>query len=183
MLKMNYGKTSYEIKSGCEELKIGEFEAILEIYNDPKRDYIDKWGEIFVICGIPEEIVDDLDSLDFLNLIKEFNLMSSNTTEVIKSIIIGDSEFVSYTEEFKITVKEMRLIEEAIKNSPNSYLADMLAIVYKKVGVNKELSYLPEHLKYKSELFRAELMTDVAIPFLGYITKKLIKDIKFDTAN
>ena len=147
MLKIKHPTKEQSIKSSVAEFTIGEFENMVHMMNDPEKDTLDRWSNIFVYCGLDQEILDDMDTFDFINLIKEFNIFNLDSDELYKSIILDDIEYIAYDEEFKITVREMRLIEGFIKKDSNKYIANVMAVLYKRPDIDKSMTLLFNNLK------------------------------------
>lgn len=177
MLLIKHPTKNQEIRSSIEEFTIGEFEYLSSVINDSSRNHIDKWTEIFKFCGMDEEILDDMDSFDFIKLIGEFNVFEVKRTEIEKSIVLDDIFYFSYDEEFKISVKEMKIIEGFIKDSQDKYIGDIMAVLYKRPDVDKNITFDPSHIKYKAKLIRSQVNASVCVPIINYISKKLIKEV------
>ena len=178
MLNINYNGKTYSIRNNVEELLLKEFEEITKIFNDKGKLHFEKWSEIFIYLGLPEEIANELDSFAFIEIIKEFNIDNITSKEIIKEIIIDGDNYIAYNGVFKLTVKEMSLIEGYIKSNENRYLGEIMAIIYKRPGVDKNINYDKAHIHFKAELFRKNVTTDKAVPFISFLSKKLIKDFE-----
>ena len=177
MIKITFLEKSYEIKNEIKEFTIGEFEDICRILNSKEKNYIDKWIDIFSLLGIPENISGDWDTFAFMKVIKEFNLSESQVDKVFKKDIKLNDEIYSYTgDEFKLTVREMRLIEDAVKKNESRYLGELLAIIYKREDLDKSITYDLSHIKYKAEMIRKQIKADIVIPYMAFLSKKLIND-------
>lgn len=183
MLKINVKEKSYEIKNSVDELLLKEFEYITNIFNNKERQYFEKWSEIFIYLGLPQEVVDEFDSFAFIDIIKEFNIINSISDEIIKEFEIDGNLYVGYDETFRLTVKEMSLIESYIEKDSNRYLGEILAIIYKRPEFDKNINYDKAHIHHKAELFRKNLKADIAIPIVSFISKKLINDYELITQN
>lgn len=176
MLKVNVDGKSYQVKNNIDEFLIKDFEVVTKILNDDKINNIEKWSEVFIFCGLPRDIVDMFDLEAFIKLIKEFNLLDDKGIEMVKDITLNDITYTCYQEEFRLTVKDTRYIEDFIVKNPNNYLGELMAIVYKRTDVDKNITYDSAHIKYKAELFRNGVTADKVIPFIQILSKKLIND-------
>lgn len=177
MITLKFGEESYTIKNQTNELLIGEFEEICFILNDQNETKINKWSKVFKFLGVPEEIIDEFDSFDFINLIKEFNIFNEDlNTEFIPEIIINNKSYVTNSDTFKITVKENGIIEEFVSKNNEKYIGEMMAILYKLDGTDKSIWYDKSHIKHKAELFRTQVTIDKAIPYITYLTKKMVTE-------
>lgn len=173
-----------QIKHSFSELTIKEYEVISSILNDNEKDYIDKWSEIFIFLGVDENSLDSMVVSEFIEAIKNFNLNQGDITDEIKqTITLNGIDYYAFKneEEFKITVKEMNFIENAIKHNDKRYIGDVLAIIYKNPQNDKTINFDKAHIHFKAELIRKEITADIAIPILNYLGKIVIKN--FDLLN
>lgn len=177
MIKVKFDKKIYNIKSKLEDIMIGDFEKIANIMSS-STNYIDMWNDIFLILGLPQEVIDNMDSSDFINIINEIDINISTSIDIDyklhKQIKINGINYKIKHDVVKISVKEMRIIENVIKKSDNKYIADIMAILYKDdlSEDNYDLTYIEE----KSNLFRENVTIDKALPFLKYLSNKVVKD-------
>jgi hypothetical protein len=177
MININFDGKTIAIKNTVNELLIGEFEYICDILNDTKNiNTIEKWGNIFLYLGIPQDVLDNLDAMDFIELIKEFNISDKNFTTIENEITLDGHIYYYNFDEVKMTVKEVTLIESYITKDSNKYIGDMMAILYKRNDVDKNITFDKAHIEHKAKLFRKNITADKSIPFLTYLTKKLSKD-------
>lgn len=176
MLSIKHNEKTFQVKSSINEFSIGEFEHITSIINDPDRDHLDKWSEIFVYCGLDREVLDDMDTFDFIKLIKEFNIFDVVGGEIIKTLELDGIFYYSYVTDFKISVKEMRMIEDFIKKDGNKYIANVMAVIYKREDTDKNINFDPAHIKHKASLIRTQITADKCVPIINYISQKLVKD-------
>lgn len=178
MLNVKFEGNEYSIKNSVEELTITEFETICEILNDTNKTKIIKWADIFVYLGIPTDVVDEFDSFAFIQLISEFNLLGVDAAPFVKEIIIDGYTYQSFDEEFKLTVKEMGLIESFVEKNSNRYLGEVMAIIFKRTDLSKTEHFDKAHIKHKAKLFRENVTADKCIPFIGFLSKRLIDNIE-----
>jgi hypothetical protein len=177
MININFEGTIYPIKNQTNELLIGEFEDLCAILNDEDETKINKWSEVFKYLGVPEHVVDEMDSFAFIDIIKEFKIFDEELSkDFIKEIEIDGKIYSSFDESFKITVKENGIIEQAVQKNDKKYIGEMMAVLFKLEGTDKTIWYDAAHLKHKSQLFRTTVTVDKAIPFINYLTKKLVKE-------
>jgi hypothetical protein len=181
MLTIKFQDNSYQIKNQVEEFTIREFEEICFILNEKKQTKINAWSKIFIFLGIPEEIIDEFDSFAFIQLIKEFNLDDFENKEFVKNLEIDGYTYQSFENEFKLTVREMGMIEERIEKNSNKFLGELMAIIFKRVDLTKIEHFDKAHIKYKADLFRDNVTADKAIPFIGFLSKRLINNIELLT--
>ena len=178
MLNINIQESTYQIRNGINELTVGEFEELSLIMNDSELNTIDKWSRVFNFLGIPMDVIDSFDSFTFMDIIKEFNFFDVHLNDPVSEISLNNISYKASLRDGQplITVKEMKLIEDAIKSNPHKYLAKMLAIIYKRDDVDKAITYDSAHIKFKADLIRKEITADVAMPYIKFLSKKLIND-------
>lgn len=177
MININIQDEQYSIKNKLNEMTIGEYEKVTEILNNEKLDYIDKWIEVLILLGLSEDVIDTFGISEFTQIIKGFQLAGDVEKEIQQTITLNDKPFNSFTEnDFKITVKEMAMIENVIKKKPTRYLGDVLAILYKSPDADRTINYDKSHIKFKAELIRKEVTADVVVPILNKIGQIIIKD-------
>ena len=73
--------------------------------------------------------------------------------EIQRTIEIDGYTYESYKDEFKVSVKDLKSIEKLISKNPNSYIAEMVAVLYKRVDLTDKEHYEPAHIKHKTTLF------------------------------
>lgn len=176
MLTIKYNNQSFDIRNELTELTIKDFEFITNNVNDKEKPTFDKWSEIFVYLGVPQEIVDEMDSDEFLQIAKEFYDIETNFTDVPQFIEVDGITYRAYEEKFKMTVKEMSMIEAAVRKNRDRYIAEVMAIIYKNPELDKALTYDKSHIHFKAELFRKTLTADKCVPMINFISGRLIKD-------
>lgn len=175
MIKVKFEEKSYEVKNKLDEILIGDFENIISIMNT-KKNYIDRWSEIFIILGLPQEVVDNMDSSDFINVIREIDIDTNVEVELHKEITIDDILYQLKHDEVKISVKEMRIIEKFIIENESKYIGDIMAVLYRNEKSDDIINYDLTHIKYKAKLFRENITVDKSLPFLKYLSTKIVKD-------
>jgi hypothetical protein len=162
--------------NSVDEFLVKDFEQICSILNNKEKQSFQKWSEVFIYLGLPENIVDDFDAAAFISIIKEFNIQSKLETEIKKEIELDGIKYQAFDEKFKLTVKETALIEGYIAKNDNRYLGEILAVIYKRQDITKDMHYDKAHIHYKAELIRKEITADVAVPLINFMSKRLIND-------
>ena len=99
-----------QIPNQLDELTIQQFEDITEIHNDSSLDIIEKHIKVFELLGVSEdEMVEaDIDFETFKKYVQEFN--QKTDADIIKEIEIDGYTYKSHEEEFKLSVKDMKII-------------------------------------------------------------------------
>lgn len=175
MLIVKYNNKKYNVKNETNEILIGEFEDLIETMNSEKN-YIDRWSEVFVLLGLPQDVVDDMDSEDFINIIKEMNITIDRDMELTPEIEIEGILYKLKSNEIKISVKDMRFIEDFIIKGKNKYIGDIMAVLYRNEKSDDVINYDLSHIKHKAKLFRENVTVDKSIPFIKYLSTKIVKD-------
>lgn len=160
-----------EIPNKVDELTIEQFEAITEISNNQSIDPIDRHLQIFISLGIPEKEFFDFDVADFIDIVKEFN-SAQDPMANSEPVATLELDGFTYTAEFKLTVRETKLIEKIAITKPKGYISDILAVMFKRNDLTNTEHYAEAHLKLKAKLIKG-LTADIAIPYLMFIANKI----------
>lgn len=177
MLNIKIEDKVYSIKNQLNEFYIGEFEELMIIMND-KINYLDKWSSIFIKLGVPNYVIDNMDADDFINIINKIEFDLESDIKITKSIEIDGQNYVYNFDEVKINVKEMRLIEDFIVKDNQKYLSEIMAVLYKNENSDKNINFDLTHIKHKAKLFNDNITIDKCIPFIKYLSIKIVKDFK-----
>lgn len=183
MVKINYEGQIYQIKNKIDEMFINEYENICSFINNDKLTHMDKWSKVLVYLGVPEDVVDDFDAIAFKKIIEQFNLIKIKQSKIFKDLKLDRMNLVSYEDKFKLSVKELGLIEKACKDNKDFWIAEVMAIIYKNPEVDSKMKYDSAHLKYKAECIRKEITADKCVPILDFLSKRIIKDYEMITNN
>lgn len=160
-----------EIPNNLDELTIEQFENVSELSNNKELDPVDRHLQIFASLGIAESEFYDVDVSDFIEYTNQFNTIPEIDYPTIDRIELAG---YSYTAELKMTVRDTKLIEKIAIAKPKGYISDILAIFFKRDDLTPAEHYADAHLKLKAKLIK-ELKAKIAIPYLLFISKKLIK--------
>ncbi len=169
---------NYEMKNNISEFTIDEFSKITNILNDNKLDYIDKYMNVFTTLGVSDEILDDLSTDDFIEYIKGFNNDIKMENILLKEFELNGYTYVAYEDdEFKLKIKDMALIENAVKTNEKDYISKIIAIIFKRSDLSKTEHYDKSHIEFKSKLFRELKLVDF-YPYIVYIQDKILNKMK-----
>jgi hypothetical protein len=160
-----------DIPNRVDEMTIEQFELITEISNNQNIDPIDRHLQIFVALGIPEKEFFDFDVADFIDIVKEFN-DGNKMAELSDPVTTLELDGYAYSAEFKLTVRETKLIEKIAITKPKGYISDILAVMFKRDDLTNAEHYAEAHLKLKAKLIKG-LTADIAIPYLMFIANKI----------
>ena len=169
MVKIGTKKINNEVT----ELTIEQFEKLSATMNNAELDQFEKWAKIFIDLGADEDEVYDLDFEKFTEIVKNFsNTKKKPSKKFLKSIEVDGYTYQSYEDEFKLNVRDLKMIEKAVSTSPENYVSKVMAIIFKRTDLTKAEHYGDSHLALKSKMFK-EQKADIAIAFIAYIGEKL----------
>lgn len=178
MFKINIKGVEHQMKSDANELTIKEYEKLSSILNDENTQNIEKYFKAFINLGMDEDVLDSLDGFSFLKIIKEFKEIMMPVGDIVKEITLNGRTYSCYNEEFFFSVKDMKMIEIAIKRNPTEYIGDLMSIIYKDNELTKVEHYDAAHLKYKAKMIREQVTYDVALPIITKFSKQLIESLE-----
>jgi hypothetical protein len=174
MVKIGTTKINNEVT----ELTIEQFEKLSATMNNLELDQFEKWAKIFIDLGASEDEVYDLDFEKFTEIVKEFcDTKKKPTKKFLKSIEFDGYTYQAYEDEFKLNVRDLKMIEKAVSTSPENYISRVMAIIFKRTDLTKAEHYGDSHIALKSKMFK-EQKANIAIPFIAYIGQKLGKTAK-----
>jgi MoaA/NifB/PqqE/SkfB family radical SAM enzyme len=169
---------SKKINNEVTELTIEQFEKLSATMNNSELDQFEKWAKIFIDLGADENEVYDLDFEKFTEIIKDFcDTKKKPSKKFLKSIELDGYTYQAYEDEFKLNVRDLKMIEKAVSTSPENYISRVMAIIFKRTDLTKAEHYADAHLTLKSKLFKQQ-KADIAIAFISYIGQKLGKTAK-----
>lgn len=174
MIKIGSAKISNEIN----ELTISQFEKLSRTMADNELDQFEKWAKIFIDLGANEDFVYDLDFEDFKKIVGDF--MSTKieaSKEFTKTIEIDGYTYQSFEDEFKLKIRDLKLIEKSISQHPENHVSRTMAILFKRTDLTNIEHESEAHIKLKTKLFQNQ-KSEIAIPFLAYIGEKLSETAK-----
>lgn len=163
----------YEIKNDIKELTVTEFEKVSAILNDENLDKFERWADVFIYLGVPIEDVNDMEFTEFIEFVKAFNDTKVEANlEMTKTIEVEGYTYQAYEDEFKLKVKDLKLIEKAISTNAQNYFAKLLSIIFKRTDLTNAEHYDSAHLKHKEKLFK-DLNAELVVPYVVFVSKKL----------
>jgi hypothetical protein len=176
MVDINYDGVSYSIKSDVNELTIGEYEKITYFLNG-SGDFFDKWFSILEYLGLPKHVIDDVDANELIEIINTINLSDVDAVFISEIEIKGFIYKCEMKEngEPRITGKIFKLLEKVSKK--DYYIADIMAILFKREDLSDVEHYDMSHIDYKATLFRGEKAA-ISIPYILLIADRYVKNIK-----
>lgn len=166
---------NYEVKNTMEELTIGEFEKVSHILNDVGLSTIDKYVGILAELGVPEEVLDEMLIQDFKQVVKDFNDVEHKEFETIKEIELNGYIYKAFEDEFKLSVKDLKMIEKRLQEGKGDYMAYTLAVIFKRTDLTKAEHYAPAHIKQKEKLFKS-LPAYYCVYYIGEVASKIKND-------
>lgn len=178
MITVTLNEVDYQLKKNLNEFTIGEFEKLSSIINNESLDRIDRYIQIFALLGIPSEIVEDLDSKVFFDLVSKWSVNEElSETEMQKEIEINGRTYQSFDTEFNLNVKQIKLIEKYIKIDMSAYIGELMAIIFKDTQLTSNEHFVDAHIKHKAKLFRENVTVDIAMPYLNYFGGEIFNNV------
>jgi hypothetical protein len=110
-------------------------------------------------------------------MVKEFNVSAK---EDLTQVTEFELEGYKYVGEFKLSVRDTKLIEKCVILKAPGYIAEITAIMFKREDLSNTEHYAEAHLKHKAKLFK-ELKANIAIPYLHFIAQKINQQAKNET--
>jgi hypothetical protein len=165
-----------EIPNKSTELSVKQFSKVNEILRS-ENEPIEKWYQIFTYLGADESDINDLEFDEFKEVVRLFNDSESKDLEIQRTIEIDGYTYEAYKEDFKVSVKDLKAIEKLIAKNPNSYIAEMVAVLYKRTDLTEKEHYEPAHIKHKTTLF-ADQKASFALPIIWHVAKKMTNEIE-----
>lgn len=176
-----------QVKTSLDEINITQFEQALIIFKKDYSDSIEQYIDIIqLLSPLTKEEIEDLDLIEFENLVKaiEINTFNMEPTSFINEIVIDGETFKSKSDglTYKVNVKEIFLLQELIKANPESYVLDLASIIFLEVDAygNPIKNYTPEAIAIRknklSKIDMGVMSAYVVIISKYFIDKK--KDVK-----
>jgi hypothetical protein len=189
MKSLNLKEKEVFIKDSLQNVTIADFEKLLTITNVNKyEDEIDKQVEILsVLTNLNIDELESLELADFLELNNYINKLNLNDFNLNENQGINDFIFInkiyrakSLPKDFKLNVKEMKIIKNEVKISELGYLSKLAAIIYRDVLNDDSLDndLTDETILYKSNIFKDNMTMDFIAPYLLTITDYLLENDK-----
>lgn len=165
-----------EIPNELSELTIQQFEDITEIHANEKLDHVEKHLEVFKYMGVSDEI-EDVEFEQFKKYIEAFNSAKAPEGILLKRFENDGYTYEAYSDEWKLTAKETKLIEKLLMHKHKGYISEVLAILFKRTDLTKNEHYTDAHIKFKAKIIR-ELPAEVAVPYLVAIADTINKQVQ-----
>jgi hypothetical protein len=182
MINIKLEDKQFHLRNEYDELTIREFENITTILSDNEKQSYEKYIDIFCYLGL-NELMDEISSEELIILIKNFN-NHEIPNNLVKEIEVDGYKYVAYTsEEFSMKAKDMAIIEKIINKNKTNYVAEMLAVIFKREDLTKNEHYVDAHINHKASLFRDNLTVDIAIPYITYMSQHINKQLVIMKSN
>lgn len=161
----------YEIPNRLDEMTISQWEGVNLIMGSDDTT-ISKYLKVFTSFGVKESEFDDLQISEFSKMIKEYNDIPNEQIDLVKTITIDGYTYESYKDEFVISVKDLKNIEQAFQSGTTDRMAFMVAVLFKRTDLSNTEHYAPAHIKHKVKLFGKQ-KASLAMPFVGKVNEEL----------
>lgn len=168
------------LKTKLDELTIKEYEEICHILNNPKKQQIDKYIDVIIICGLRDEKdLSEITASELKEFLEEFGLEDANNYSPVFQFELNGREYKSHDENYTFLAKDLAHIQNSIAKNGDKYLLDMMATVYKDTSLSFREHHTPAHLKHKANLF-SELPAYYIMPWLTMFTTYITGEFKQD---
>lgn len=164
----------FDVKNEINEFTIEEFENVSKILNDEEVEKFERWVNLLIYLGVPEDVVYDFEFSEFAEYIRIFSdTKVKPSKDFCKKIELADGyTYTSHEDELKLSVRDMKLIEKQVAKDNHKYISYMMAVLFKRNDLTKAEHYTDAHLKQKEKLF-SKLPAELAIPYATFIGLKL----------
>lgn len=164
-----------KLRNEASEILVGEWERLSVILTNPNMDTIEKYQNIFEILGMKKEEIEDMDTSEFFELIKEFrDTDMANMNELVDSV---EYEGYTYTAKKDLKIKDTKLIEKFIK-SGEPFTATCMAVIFRRNDLSDVEHYENKHLTYKANIFRKHMTVSIAMPYIAKLSKELSESLE-----
>jgi hypothetical protein len=177
----------HEVMNCAAEMSLEMFERVSAILseeialpNSTKGAFkyetqIEKYCDVLEAAGLPLGVVEEMELEEFQKAVKEWCSFVPEPYEMIKEFELNGRTYKAFEgEEYKLPVKDGRLIEKYAKANNKKYLAEMLAVIFKDTELTNAEHYANAHIKNKANIFRKQLKGSVAVPYAMLIAKKIL---------
>jgi len=179
MINVNYEGGSFQLRNEPNEIKLKEFEGIYNALNDDNLSGFEKYFKVFEVMGVPLHYLEAIEDDELIELITAFNDVTIKNPVTIKSVEIGNRNYVAYEgDEFKFNAKDLVEIEKAAKRGVKNFPSYCLAVIFKDDQLTVTEHRTSAHINHKAELFAENLSADFAIPYLSLIAKRTVKNLE-----
>lgn len=153
------------------ELTVDQFDMINFIMTNPEFQNYERWLELFIYMGVPEEVFDDMPLSELNEHINAFNDQGDPVTEKVHSVNIEGFEYVAPE---VVGAKDISLIEKEWKRSRDHFSSYCLAVLFKRADLSRNEHYSTAHIKHKQTLFGNQKI-DIGVAHIGEVLKSLVK--------
>jgi len=178
MIELKYGDEVYQLKNTPDEIKLGEFEKIFNIANNPQLEPMGKYFAIFELLEVPDEVLDSMNQQEFIDAVQAWNSYDLNN-EPLPFVEVGGRRYVSFEgEEFIFMARDISLIEKSAASGDGHFPSTVMAILFKDDQLTPTEHRDNAHIKHKAKLFRENLTADMAVPFLARVARRQIESVE-----
>jgi hypothetical protein len=164
-----------KLRNEAHEILVGEWERISETLQNNDLDTIEKYQRIFEHLGMSKEDIEDMDTSEFFELIKDFrDTDMANLNELTPSI---ECEGYTYEAKKDLKIKDTKLIEKFIK-SGNPFTALCMAVIFRRTDLSDIEHYDMKHIEHKAKIFRKHMTVSVSMPYIVKLSKELAESLE-----
>ena len=173
MVIVKYQGKEYPMKNELQEMNLKEYQRLSEILSK-EGDPVGNVFEAFELLGLPMEVIDNLDSDELFAIYGKLKHQEINA----EPVRMFECDGYTYTANKELKGWQMRYCEQAAHEHPRDYVAHVIAAIFLRDDLTDIEHKAPAHIKHKATLFSKHMTADIAAPYLGFITKKLIANVE-----
>ena len=170
----------YEVPNTLDELTVEQWEKVSRIVSDESLGNFHKWMDIFYYLGVDDDVWDESDTELFAKAVKDFGNIGKASDKLESTIELNGRTYKAFEDEFKLSVRDLRFIENKMRQTPDKNTAYVLAVIFKDTELGKNEHYDNAHLKHKESLF-SKLPAAIAVPYVTAIGKELATALNGDS--
>ncbi len=172
MKQIKINEKEISIITSIDEITIDKFEKILLSKKNNELKLDEFIENLQILSDITLEEIEEMDLNEFQELMKSIKLESFEgfeSSNIIEIEIDGIKYRAKATgDAYKFNVKEMFLLSDYIKNSPDKYISYLSSIIFKQVGDDNLIinDLTPESISARQAKFESKITMNIITPYL-----------------
>lgn len=170
MILIDRSGIEHRIKDRVENFTLPEYDKLSELLNDEKISDWNRVLEILVLCGLPNDVANQM---GFKSLIKAYKALGLQEPagELKPEIEIAGKRFKVFEDTFELTGGQMGKLESIIKEGQDTS-ARLMAMIAEDIDTVEPLSFLD-----RVEFFKEHMTVADAAPYVAHIYLELTESI------
>lgn len=172
MKKIKLNEKEVEIITSIDEITLKKFEEIMLSKKQAETPLDEFIQNLQILSTLTLDEIEEMDLMEFQELMKEVKLESFQgyeNTDITEIEILGIKYKAKSTGmDYKFNVKEMFLLSDSIKTSPELYVSFLAGVIFKKTNddgsIINDLSI--ESVKERQVIFGEHMKMNVITPYL-----------------